>query len=187
MGPDVHLQLGDAPCLEKQRGVNCNPPPGGSLARFYENPNPQHASPFTLLLCALALASPLNAQFSCTVTALHPSGSSSSVAYATTATQQSGYVTTSGTDNAALWSSTAASFVNLNPSGATSSRTNFVADSFEAGHSFISGASHASLWQGTASSFVDLHSTINTALGGGFTASNIIGGYSDGTDVLPRR
>jgi hypothetical protein len=93
---------------------------------------------------------------------LNPSGSTRSIALATTGTLQAGYVTISGATNAGLWSGTAASFVNLNPSGATSSEAFGAAGTQEAGFAVFSGSQDAAIWSGTAAGFVNLNPTGST-------------------------
>ena len=125
-------------------------------------------------LLALGIAAPARAA---TFVDLSRSGSSESVANATTGTQQAGFAVFSGVYNAGLWSGTAASFVNLNPAGATQSFAYATTGTQQAGYATIGGVSNAGIWSGTAASFVNLQSV----LGGGYTSSQARGVWDDGT------
>jgi hypothetical protein len=76
-----------------------------------------------LKLCLLVLtaAAPLSAQYSWTVTSLTPSGTNASMVYGTNASTQAGLTKIGDASSAALWSGSAASYVNLAPSGSTNS------------------------------------------------------------------
>src|SRR5438067_2081132 len=119
---------------------------------------PSMASVLLFALISLACASPALAD-SIAVTDLHPSGATSSYAFAIHGSQQVGYVALGGTRHAALWSNTPESFVDLHPSGAaTSSVAEATSGLYQAGNTVVpTNKSHAAMWSGTASSFIDLH------------------------------
>jgi hypothetical protein len=107
------------------------------------------------------------------------------VAYATTGTQQGGFADFDQNylHHAALWSGTAASFVDLHPTGAYISYVYGMngahqvgSASFAASHYF----DHAALWSGTAASFADL----NPANAESSTLNGIAGNQEVGTATL---
>ncbi|HEX5050401.1 MAG TPA: hypothetical protein VFZ65_01385 [Planctomycetota bacterium] len=93
-------------------------------------------------------------------TSLNPIGSSPPVTFssisATDGLQQAGGVALAGTLHAALWSGTAASYVDLHPVAANSSYANDVHAGQQVGRAIFGFANHASLWTGSAASWVDL-------------------------------
>lgn len=94
-------------------------------------------------------------------TNLHPTGSSSSTAYAIADGQQAGEaVTAQGIRHAALWEGNASSFVDLNPGGEwVSSGAHAVENGYQGGYVSLSPQivyTYAALWNGTAGSFVNL-------------------------------
>ena len=105
-------------------------------------------------LLALGIAAPARAA---TFVDLSRSGSSESVANATTGTQQAGFAVFSGVYNAGLWSGTAASFVNLNPAGATQSFAYATTGTQQAGYAYFGAVGNAGIWAGTAATFVNLN------------------------------
>ncbi len=85
-----------------------------------------------------------------------------SIAYATTGSQQFGWVDIREFSQAALWSGTAESFVTLHPAGFDASQIFGASASRQVGVvSYLDEnedwQNHAGLWSGTAESFVDLH------------------------------
>lgn len=97
---------------------------------------------------------------------LSPAGSRKSRASAVDATRECGYVELNpGVPHAALWSSSASSFVDLNPLGAAFSACCGLKENEQVGWAAVeadpgvlgSTQPHAALWKGTAESFVDLH------------------------------
>ena len=92
-----------------------------------------------------------------TVIRLHPTGVDGlSVANAVDSGQQAGWGKIGGTDRAALWNGTAASWVNLDPTGASYSIAQHVHSGQQVGRSAVGGLERASLWSGTAASWIDL-------------------------------
>lgn len=108
-------------------------------------------------LLALAAMSPF-VHASWTLTILHPAGQLSSESFGASGNKQVGEVFV-GADQprAAIWSGTAASWVNLHPAGATASFAIDVSGTKQAGFAVVGGQPKASLWTGTASSWVNLH------------------------------
>ena len=106
--------------------------------------------------CALGVAcSVASAQW--TVTYLNPPGVGESSAYGGDVGQQVGRtVTTTGFQHAAMWSGTAATWVNLHPAGATDSRALGVAEGVQVGQAYIGSVWQAGLWTGSAGSWVNL-------------------------------
>ncbi len=91
-----------------------------------------------------------------TVVRLHPVGAAGSLANAVGSGQQVGQTydpSGASQTHAALWSGTAASWVDLNPAGSVWSS----ADAVDGGQQVGYAAGHASLWSGTAASWVDLN------------------------------
>ncbi len=92
---------------------------------------------------------------------LHPAGATESEAYATSGSQQVGFVILSsgnGLHRASLWTGSAASWVNLHPEGAVYSLALGIDGSQQVGGAGFPGTNfHAGLWTGTAASWVDLH------------------------------
>ena len=104
---------------------------------------------------------------------LHPAGAVSSQVNGLSGSQQAGFAIVgsypgpfpnTNAQHAALWSGTAASFVDLHPAGAAYSLAHGIGDSQQVGAvRFDTNAlpdlehEHAALWTGTAASFVDLH------------------------------
>jgi hypothetical protein len=111
---------------------------------------------------------------------LNPTGSTASEAWGGSGSNQVGYATLGGVQEAALWSGTAASFVSLHPGGASSSRGHESDGSQQVGYAVVGGASHASLWTGTAGSWVDLNPSGATSS----TAWGVLGGYQVGGAVI---
>jgi hypothetical protein len=77
---------------------------------------------------------------------------------------------------AALWSGTAASFVNLDPSGYTGGRAEGVSGAYQVGQVGNGTNGFAALWNGTAASFVNLDPS-------GGTLNSVAFGVSGGTQV----
>jgi hypothetical protein len=103
----------------------------------------------------------------------------SGAAYATSGTQQVGYVDL-GSDHAALWSGTAASFVDLNPAVATSSSAKGIFGPYQVGYVNLGipgSTSSASLWSGTGASWENL----SLALTGSWSNTVAQSVWSDGT------
>jgi hypothetical protein len=107
---------------------------------------------------------------------LHPAVASSSTAYGAGDTLQAGVVQIAGTNHAACWSGSAASFVDLTPAGALPATVRGASGAKQVGSVTINNSSHAALWSGSAASFVDLQ----TALGTAYTSSGASGVWSDG-------
>ena len=102
-----------------------------------------------------------------TVIDLHPGPAwKVSMAWAVDDGQQVGSISgtqTSDLPHAALWTSTAASWVDLNPSGYSQSNACSVQDGVEAGSGSPSAAPwkrRALAWQGTSASVIDLHALL---------------------------
>jgi hypothetical protein len=70
--------------------------------------------------------------------------------------QQAGYAIF-GNHHAAVWSGTAASFVDLNPAGASFSEARATDGTHQGGNYWVGSLAHAALWSGSAASLVDLH------------------------------
>jgi hypothetical protein len=106
--------------------------------------------------CLAATAHALAYQF----VDLTPSGMSLLEVFAASVDQQVGFGITHQFPGgcAALWSGTAASWVNLHPNGYNSSWAIAVCDGRQVGYT-VYFVHHAALWSGTASSHVDLHPT----------------------------
>jgi hypothetical protein len=108
-----------------------------------------------------ALTAPAFAGWS--VTILTPPGCTASYAYDVSGGQQAGYGYGPATGNhahAALWTGTAASWVDLNPAGYTESAVCDVSGGQQVGRARGPGTGnqhHAGLWTGTAASWVDLN------------------------------
>ncbi len=114
-------------------------------------------------------------------TDLNPSGSSESVAYATTGTHQVGFVNVAGVRHAALWSGTAASWVDLHPPTAGASYALAAYATQQAGYVLdAAGNPRASLWTGSAASWVDLA----TLLPPGYALSYAYGIWNDGVNTF---
>ena len=92
-----------------------------------------------------ALASGTSAHAQWSVTALHPAGTSPSIAFATV-----------GVQRASLWSGSEASWVDLNPAGSTDAGVFATGGGEQAGYAYVGGMGHASLWGCTATSWVNL-------------------------------
>jgi hypothetical protein len=85
---------------------------------------------------------------------LHPAVATSSEAFGTFGGQQVGYANVNGVYHAALWSGTAASWVDLHPPGVTPTSYAFaISDGQQVG----TVGDYAALWTGTAASEVGLH------------------------------
>jgi uncharacterized repeat protein (TIGR01451 family) len=113
---------------------------------------------------------------------VHPPGQSNSSALGTTSDQQVGGAGDSISANAALWSGTAASWINLNPAGAFESIAYATDGSQQAGYALFPSGSRASLWSGTAESWVDLtpsgaSGSVAFAINGGQQAGYAIFGF----------
>lgn len=105
---------------------------------------------------------PASAQWA--VVNLHPDdpGVFDSYALSVQDGQQVGYTRDPGSflEHAAVWSGTAASWVDLHPAGATQSRANAVSSGQQAGYLHVGGVGgnfYASLWSGTAATWSDLN------------------------------
>lgn len=103
---------------------------------------------------------------------LHPPSAQLSGAVASTPGQQVGRVVPAGVsfvNHAALWSGTAASWVDLHPPGATYSQAYGVSSVQQVGEvSFVPGlfpstGVHAATWSGSSATFVDLHPSMAAA------------------------
>lgn len=120
------------------------------------------------VLCALLVASiPCgSAQAATTWIAvnLHPAGAESSILLDATATEQVGSAKVGGTEHAALWRGTAASFVDLHPDGATRSTAWSTRLGEQAGRALFGATLRARIWAGTSASFRDLHPSDPAAL-----------------------
>lgn len=93
---------------------------------------------------------------------LNPAGFTYSEAHAAGRTQQGGWVfVNSGLNrHAALWSGTAASFVDLSPLGSINSGVTAIDEGLQGGFAVFSSDpqhAHAGLWNGTAASWIDVH------------------------------
>jgi len=94
---------------------------------------------------------------------LHPTGALGSVANAISGTRQAGYVFLPGpfvSQHAAMWSGTAASFVDMTPPGAGDSEMNAMSGEQQVGWArlAVNGyQQHATLWRSTPESAIDLH------------------------------
>jgi hypothetical protein len=100
------------------------------------------------------LSSMASAQWS--VVNLHPTGASQSNGLGVGDGQQVGFALGAGSDAAALWSGTAASWVNLHPANATISHAFAAAGGQQVGDAFVKNQLRASLWTGSAATWVDL-------------------------------
>lgn len=114
---------------------------------------------------AIAFALPLSvlpAQW--TAVSLHPSGFLTTQALATAGGRQAGSWSNGGFVHAALWSGTAASWVDLQPAGTSSSQVLAMGPAVQVG----AVNQRAALWHGTAASYVDLNpiGTIASAVRG---------------------
>ncbi len=87
---------------------------------------------------------------------LHPTGATDSRLHDTTETQQVGSADFATLSHAALWTGTAASFVDLHPAGATLSYLHAIRDDQQVGTAFF-GRPRAGIWSGTAASFLNVH------------------------------
>jgi hypothetical protein len=109
-----------------------------------------------------------------------PAGYSEADGYGGTDTQQVGVVHDDNGGYPALWSGTAASFVNLLPAGYTDGGAYAADGNQQAGDVYDGNNDFAALWTGTAQSFVNLHpqtggwtdSQVNAA-GGGHQAGSV--------------
>src|SRR5215471_8398522 len=120
------------------------------MARLFLVSRTQSAVAVFLLMAG----GPAGAQW--TVASLGPVGVGNSYAYAVSGPQQAGVVQAGGI-YAALWSGSAASWVNLNPAGSTRSEAYANSGVQQGGDAIVGGHYHASLWSGSAASWVDLH------------------------------
>ncbi|MCE5199975.1 MAG: carboxypeptidase regulatory-like domain-containing protein [Armatimonadota bacterium] len=111
-------------------------------------------------------------------------------AYGADASEQGGSILVGHNDHAALWTNSAASFVDLNPNTASSSIINAVSNGWQAGMINV-GADHASIWHGSVGSCVDLHVSGMNASGakGLYTSDGVnilVGGYIKGSDSVEK-
>ncbi|MEQ1822039.1 MAG: hypothetical protein ABL949_06000 [Fimbriimonadaceae bacterium] len=104
-----------------------------------------------LVLC---LAIGANAQW--TVVNLHPAGASTSEASGISGGQQAGWTNTIGARRAAVWSSTAASYVDLHPPGIGGISEAYGVDGGQQVGFALDNTRHAYLWTGTAGSAIRL-------------------------------
>jgi hypothetical protein len=91
---------------------------------------------------------------------LHPSGFNVSYAYATDGVHQGGYVAETPTSAhlAAMWSGSAASYLNMNPTWAIDSQIRGMVPGQQVGWTMpTTGGTHATMWTGSAASALDLH------------------------------
>jgi hypothetical protein len=113
----------------------------------------------SVIACAMLGASH-DARAQWTVTNLHPAGAISSLATGGSGARQVGSVQlgpTVGHFRAALWNSTASTWVNLHPPGTVYS-LGYAADANQqVGEVYTDGLPRAGLWTGTAASWVNLH------------------------------
>lgn len=120
---------------------------------------------FGLLATAVVCGS---AQATWIVTNLHPTGATSSRAFAVDGTHQVGDATFGSSRRATMWSGDAATFVDLHPSGVTHSTAFAVHGSQQGGSTYSWPSERATLWSSTAASAVDMHpaysSTNNSAI-----------------------
>jgi hypothetical protein len=79
-----------------------------------------------------------------------------SFAFASNGSKQGGEIFTATNVHAALWSGTAASFVDLNPAAATDSAVRALSSSQQVGDAKVGGVTRAAVWAGTAASYTDL-------------------------------
>jgi hypothetical protein len=93
--------------------------------------------------------------------------------------QQVGRALIGGIDHAALWTGSAASFVDLHPAGSNQSRAIDAAGGWQAGYARFGAVEHASLWNSTASSWEDL----SLALTGSWGITLAHGVWLDGTTL----
>lgn len=115
------------------------------------------AALFSLLGFAGLAAVPASAQWS--AMSLHPSSSppiNNSRVQDIAGGQQVGFVNFPQ-PHAALWTGSAASFMDLAPAGSGSSTAWGTDGSFQAGNASFGGEAHAGTWSGTAASWLDLH------------------------------
>ena len=87
---------------------------------------------------------------------LHPAGSTSSIAYGTSGSQQVGRAIVGLVGRASLWTGSAASWIDLHPAGSTHSHALATSGANQVGAAIIGGVNRAGLWSGTAGSWVDL-------------------------------
>jgi hypothetical protein len=113
---------------------------------------------------------------------LNPTNASDSALYCVSSTAQSGLVTLSGANYAALWNGPSNSFINLTPANASNGIVNAMYGTSQGGAVTIGDANRAILWNGSAKSYKDL--TPGTADNAGINAvkGNQQGGYVDYTD-----
>ena len=137
----------------------------------------------SLALVALLAAAPVHAQ-TVVVTNLHPAGATSSVANATTGTQQAGSAKFGGNPCAVIWAGTAPSFQKLHPDDASSSVLEATSGDKQFGVVYGSGVfGHAAVFAGTKV-YTDLHPTMVAAATGSYITSHagsIQGGYINTT------
>src|SRR3954454_1502217 len=116
-----------------------------------------------VIVCAFAL--PARSQWA--VTYLHPSGAAQSWGTGVSGVDQVGRITNAANSStfAALWTGSAASFVNMNPAGSSSSELDGTDGVHQVG-SFVGNPAfhaypphYAGMWSGTAASVVNLQPT----------------------------
>ena len=112
---------------------------------------------------------------------LHPTGFARSEAFDVDGAIQVGHVSSSefsgGPKRAALWSGTAASFVDMNPAGAGRSTLRGADGGYQVGSAAFSGNSdNAGIWSGTPDSFVNLHSLLTPST---YSSSEARGVWTD--------
>lgn len=114
-----------------------------------------------------------------TVTDFTPPGTmaGNSIILGATATQQVGQAFTT-TNDAFIWSGSAASAVDLAPTGALNSTAFAISGSRQAGFANFTGTANAGYWTGSAASFVNLHPTGSTGSYGRATDGTRVGGYA---------
>lgn len=111
---------------------------------------------------------------------LHPAGVSSSSATAVDGGQQYGTINTpfpGPVTHAAMWSGSAATFVDLHPAGYSRSYISDASDGQAVGTAYVGAASHAALWAGGV--FTDLNPTGATSSSISFTKSGLQFGSAD--------
>ncbi|MCX7001709.1 MAG: hypothetical protein NTV22_00365, partial [bacterium] len=92
-----------------------------------------------------------------TVTNLTPPTADAGSANAVNGTWQGGSITIAAVNYPALWSGSAASYIDLTPAGATGGNVYAVSGSELGGTAIVGGHTHAALWSGSTHTYTDLH------------------------------
>ncbi|MDP1661546.1 MAG: GC-type dockerin domain-anchored protein, partial [Phycisphaerales bacterium] len=140
-------------CLQQPLFVDCSRVVSTQKGAAVQRPSIATHTCFALA-ATLASAAPVQAQW--TVTRLRPSVGQNTYAWCVGGSSQGGEAVVNNQNHAALWTGTAASWVDLHPQGATSSRVYGCTETQQVGVANFNGQVVAARWSGTAASFTVL-------------------------------